>query len=310
MKIDRSKKILVTGGRGMVGHALCKELQAIGAINVLAPSRKSCDLTQYDEVEYLMLLESPEYVFHLAGHVHGIEGNRKYPADVLYNNTLINLNVVNAARRAGVKKIVAMGSGCIYPVVNNGRDLREDQIWLGEPHGSERAYAHSKRLMLAHLMAAHDQYRLEYAYAISGNLYGEYDKFDSENGHVIPSLIRKFAQANGKPVNVWGTGVAVRDFTYSGDMAKILITLMKNGSGVINVGSGQVHSIKDIVDVLQNLTKAKVSWDSSKPDGQLARYYNLDKLKALGFAPSVSLKQGIELVYRWYQATQGGTILR
>lgn len=306
MSVDWSKKILVTGGRGMVGHALCKELKIIGAANVAAPTHANCDLTHYDEVEHLMSKEMPEYVFHLAGHVYGIAGNQKYPADVLYNNTLINLNVVNAARKAGVKKIVAMGSGCVYPVINNGHDLREDQIWLGEPHKSEGAYAHSKRLMLVHLMASQQQYGLEYAYAISGNLYGEYDKFDSENGHVIPSLIHKFAHADGKPVNVWGTGIAVRDFAYSGDTARALIVLMEKGEGAINIGSGQVHSIKDVVDILQDLTKVKVNWDFSKPDGQLIRYYNLNKLQTLGFVPSVDLKQGVELVYDWYKTTQRG----
>ena len=260
-------------------------------------------MTKSEQVKQMMYSEIPDYVFHLAGSVFGIGGNTKYPADILHQNAMININVIEYSRKIGVKKIVVMGSGCIYPEINNGQDLSEDQIWLGEPHASEGAYAHAKRLMLAQLMANKKQYDMNYAYAISGNLYGEYDKFDIENGHIIPSLIRKFYEAsiNQMPVSIWGSGVAVRDFTYSKDTAKTLILLMEKGEGAINIGSGQVHKIKDIVDVLQELTGLNVEWDSSKPDGQLIRYYNLDKLKTLGFTPSVTLQQGIEMVYNWYK---------
>jgi GDP-L-fucose synthase len=301
--MDWKKRILVTGANGMVGHALIKELRRIDATDIIAVTREKCDLTKSEQVKQMMYSEIPDYVFHLAGSVFGIGGNTKYPADILHQNAMININVIEYSRKIGVKKIVVMGSGCIYPEINNGQDLSEDQIWLGEPHASEGAYAHAKRLMLAQLMANKKQYDMNYAYAISGNLYGENDKFDIENGHIIPSLIRKFYEAsiNQTPVNVWGTGVAVRDFTYSTDTAKTLILLMEKGEGAINIGSGQVHKIKDIVDVLQKLTGLDVEWDSSKPDGQFIRYYNLDKLKALGFTPSVTLQQGIELVYNWYK---------
>jgi len=301
--MDWQKKIMITGANGMVGHALIKELTLLGANNLVKVTRNLCDLSKDEKVKQLMYSEIPDYIFHLAGSVFGIGGNSKFPADILYHNTMINTNIIEYARRIGVKKIVAMGSGCVYPEINNGKDLKEDQIWLGEPHTSEGAYAHSKRLMLAQLIANKKQYNINYAYAISGNLYGEYDKFDIENGHIIPSLIRKFYEAsiNQMPVSIWGSGVAVRDFTYSKDTAKTLILLMEKGEGAINIGSGQVHKIKDIVDVLQELTGLNVEWDSSKPDGQLIRYYNLDKLKALGFTPSVTLQQGIELVYNWYK---------
>lgn len=292
----------MTGATGLVGTALTTYLKGIGCTNVVGVGSTDCDLRDRHAVKSLMEHIRPSYIFHLAARVHGLGGNLLYKSDILVENVLINTNLVEEARLYGVKKIVAMGSGCVYPELTGQQELFEDQIWIGPPHPSEDSYAHSKRLMLAHLIAANTQYGLEYAFVISGNLYGPNDSFNIEEGHVIPSLIAKFYQAKSlnKTVSVWGTGSAVRDFTFSEDVARALVCILLNVDGPVNMGSGFRHAIRDIVDVLQELTNVEVEWDSSKPDGQLLRYYNLQRLKDAGFEGSVPLARGIQKTYNWY----------
>lgn len=303
----RKKRILITGGTGMVGHALCKQLCEEDCRNMVLVGSKEYDLRDKSRVDNLFFITQPDYVFHLAGKVYGIGGNAKFKATSLSDNILINTNLIDIANKHKVKKIVAMGSGCVYPELPDVKFLKEDQIWLGPPHESEDSYAHAKRLMLAHLEASRKQYGTKYAFAISGNLYGEWDKFDTEYGHVIPSLIKKFydAKKKGELVSVWGTGVAVRDFSYSLDTARALVCLMDKGEGAVNIGSGFIHSIKDIVDILRELTGREVVWQKEKPNGQLERYYDLSKLKNLGFEAKVPLQTGLEKVYEWYQIQKG-----
>jgi GDP-L-fucose synthase len=303
----RKKRILITGGTGMVGHALCKQLCEEDCRNMVLVGSKEYDLRDKSRVDNLFFITQPDYVFHLAGKVYGIGGNAKFKATSLSDNILINTNLIDIANKHKVKKIVAMGSGCVYPELPDVKFLKEDQIWLGPPHESEDSYAHAKRLMLAHLEASRKQYGTKYAFAISGNLYGEWDKFDTEYGHVIPSLIKKFydAKKKGELVSVWGTGVAVRDFSYSLDTARALVCLMDKGEGAVNIGSGFIHSIKDIVDILRELTGCEVVWQKEKPNGQLERYYDLSKLKNLGFEAKVPLQTGLEKVYEWYQIQKG-----
>jgi GDP-L-fucose synthase len=303
MDISESSRILITGGTGLVGHALTEALAEEGFRNFVPVGSRDCDLRNSKVTESLMLEVKPDYVFHLAARVYGIGGNKLYKSDVLVDNVLINTNVVEYARRAGAKKIVAMGSGCVYPDLERREELFEDQIWIGPPHPSEESYAHSKRLLLAHLKAAKEQYGVSYVFAISGNLYGPYDSFNKEDGHVVPSLVAKFFDAakEKRPVKVWGTGVAIRDFSYSMDAARSLIAMFRHLEGPVNMGSGQRHAIRDIVEVLQDITGLPVEWDASKPDGQLIRYYNLDKLASTGFKARTSLREGVRLTYEWYE---------
>jgi GDP-L-fucose synthase len=275
-----------------------------GFQNVAAVGSRDCDLRDGAAIAKLFADAAPDYVFHLAARVHGIGGNAKYKSDVLYENVLINTHVVEQARRAGVKKIVAMGSGCVYPELKGQTELFEEQIWIGPPHPSEDSYAHAKRLMLAHLQAAGQQYGLKSVFAISGNLYGPHDNFNIEEGHVTPSLVAKFfaARQNRQPVKVWGSGVAIRDFSYCDDTAEALLQLLLKLEGPVNLGSGFRHPIADIVAALVEATggEVPVEWDTSKPDGQLERYYNLDKLKATGFAAKTTLAEGVRRTYEWY----------
>lgn len=300
--IEPSSRILITGGTGLVGRALSSALANEGFNNIISVGSRDCDLRDTAAVSRFISEAAPDYVFHLAARVHGLGGNTRYKSDILVDNVLINTNVVEYSRRAGVKKIVAMGSGCVYPELKGQEELFEDQVWIGPPHSSEDSYAHSKRLMLAQLNAAKEQYGLSSAFVISGNLYGPHDSFNAEEGHVIPSLIAKFFDASreGKPVKVWGSGVAIRDFSYCDDTAAALIAILRNLEGPVNMGSGMRHRIGDIVETLQQLTNVSVEWDSSKPDGQLVRYYNLDKLESTGFKAKVSLAAGVKRTYEWY----------
>jgi GDP-L-fucose synthase len=301
--IDVSSRVLITGGTGLVGRALSRALADEGFVNIKSVGSKDCDLRDSAAVSRMMLEVSPDYVFHLAARVHGIGGNMRYKSDILVDNVQINTNVVEHARRAGAKKIVAMGSGCVYPELKGQEELFENQVWIGPPHPSEDSYAHSKRLMLAQLNAAKEQYGLSSAFVISGNLYGPHDSFNIEEGHVIPSLVAKFhaAKRNGTPVKVWGSGIAIRDFTYADDTARALVAILRNLEGAVNMGSGMRHPIRDIVDTLHTLTGVPVEWDATKPDGQLVRYYNLNRLMSTGFAARVALADGIRSTYEWYE---------
>lgn len=301
-KVDPRSAVLVTGGTGLVGRALVQELEVQGFKNVKSIGSRDCDLRDTAAVREIMEGVKPDYVFHIAARVHGLGGNAKYKSDILVDNTLINVNVIEQARLVGVKKIVAMGSGCVYPELKGQQELFEEQVWNGPPHISEDSYAHAKRMMLAQLNAAREQYGLSSAFVISGNLYGPHDNFNTEEGHVIPSLVAKFHAAKklGTSVKVWGSGVAIRDFTHSKDMARALIVILRGIEGAVNTGSGQRHPIKDIVRTLEEHTGVPVEWDASKPDGQLVRYYNLDRLSAAGFEATTSLDDGVKKTYDWY----------
>jgi GDP-L-fucose synthase len=297
-----SSPILITGAGGLVGSALVSLLRKQGFSNLTLVSSRSVDLRDTESTVRIFQEVKPVLVYHLAASVFGLGGNSKYRSDILVDNVRINTNVVDASIRSGVKKVVGMGSGCVYPDLQDGKPTNESQMWDGPPHFSEGPYAHSKRLMAAHLDAAREQHGLESAFVISGNLYGPGDNFNIEDGHVIPSLIAKFhnSLSTGEPVRPWGTGVAERDFTYSEDMAVALTVIAENLTGPVNTGSGNRHRIREIVEALQTLTGVSVEWDVSKPDGQLSRTYDLEKLFSAGFSPQFDLEQGLAKTYQWY----------
>jgi GDP-L-fucose synthase len=301
---DKSTPIVVTGAGGLVGTALLALLAEEGFTKVLAPRSAEVDLRDPVATNDYFLSVKPAFVYHLAARVYGILGNMENKGLSYFENVMINTNVVEASRLAKAKKIVAMGSGAVYPYPPPRRLLEEDDIWSGQPHPSEDSYAHSKRAMFAQLLAYKEQYGLDFVFAISGNLYGPNDKFDIEHGHVTPALVAKFhaAKAAGTNVSVWGNGSAVRDFTYSTDAALALYTTMQNGAGAINIGSGDIRPIRDIVMTLAEVTGMtdRVVWDASKPNGQEFRAYRLDRLMDLGYQPKVNLRQGLEQTFRWY----------
>lgn len=302
MKLDDT--IVVTGARGLVGSNLVNYLNTKGYSKVIPLTRLECDLTNFDQTVSVIKDLQPKFVFHTAGHIFGIMGNMKNQAKSYLLNTQINTNVIEASYQAEVEKIIAMGSGCVYPYPSPGLPLKEEMVWSGKPHGSEVAYAHSKRSMLAQLEAYKDSYDLDFAFVISGNLYGPGDKFDENYGHVTPSLISKFHKAknNNSTVSVWGDGSAQRDFLYVEDVASALEVIAKYINGPVNMGSGKVNKIKDIVDIIAKYTnlEGNIEWDSSKPNGQDYRAYDLSKLFEAGFEPQFSLEKGLIKTFDWY----------
>ena len=300
MRLD--SRILVTGASGLVGKALIDLLESSGYQNVVGLESRDAELTDARATREIFDAIRPEYVFHLAARVYGLGGNLKYMSEILVDNCRINLNVVESATKCGATKILGMGSGCVYPELDSPSGLREEQIWEGPPHFSEAAYAHSKRIMLAHLEAASQQEGLDFAFVISANLYGEFDNFNVTTGHVIPSLIAKFFKAsiNGDPVLVWGSGMAVRDFCHSTDAAAALLLIMDFISGPVNLGSGRRASVAEIVSVLSEHTGLQAEWDAQQPNGQLSRYYDLGRLAEVGYSARISLTEGLIGVYDWY----------
>jgi GDP-L-fucose synthase len=296
------ERILITGVSGVAGRALTNEFTAAG-YEVIGVNSARADLTRRNEAEELLEAVRPTYVVHLAGRVHGIMGNLHSQGQAFYDNIMINTNVVEASRKVGVKKIVAMGSTAIYSDIVP-LPMREDDLWLGAPHYSEGGYAHAKRAMIAQLEAYREQYGMDYAFAVSTNLYGPGDKFDEAHGHVLPSLVSKVHRAKtlGRPLDVWGTGNATRDFLYSLDAASAMRTILEGYSGVINLATGTSVTIREAVEILVRVVgyDGPITWDSSKPDGQHERAYDVSRLKALGWAPKFTLEQGLAGTLEWY----------
>lgn len=302
--INKGSRVLVTGGRGLVGHGLRARLNDMD-VEVFAPGSSEYDLTSTEQTRAMFDKIRPDLVFHMAARVYGIMGNMNNKGLSIYDNVMINTNVVECSRRAGVRKVVAMGSGCVYPYPPPAERLEENMMLMGPPHHSEDSYAHSKRLLYAMLEAYRYQYGMDYVFVISGNLYGPYDSFDINNGHVIPSLVHKFytAAQKGEKIFPWGTGKAKRDFTYVSDVAEALILMMEYGSGAMNMGSGNVNAIRDLIEILADVSgigMKSVEFDTTKPDGQEYRYYDVSKLFDLGFRPKMSLEEGIKKTYNWF----------
>ncbi len=303
--MNKTSVIMVTGAHGLVGSALVDFLKHKGYEHVVGISRSDCDLLDSTQTSEVMLRIQPEYIFHCAARVYGILGNMNNKGISFYDNILINTNVVEAARASGVKKITVMGTGAVYPYPPPGLPLKEEMIFMGSPHTSEDSYAHAKRAMLAMLHAYEESYNLKWAYVVSCNLFGPRDKFDTENGHVVPSLIKKFSDAkkNGTDVLVWGDGSAQRDFMYVKDAAAALERIMNNLCGPVNLGSGKVYSIKQVVDALENITglTSRVKWDAARPNGQDYRAYELSKLTSTGFGCQYGIERGLKETWDWYE---------
>lgn len=296
--MQKHDAILVTGSTGLVGANLVHYLRSKGFAHVIPLKHR--DLTNRAETREAFEEHRPDYVFHMAGYVRGIAGNMANQAEAYLQNTLMAANVIDACRKVGVKKIVAMGTVAMYPCLDG--PLREDMLFLGEPHHSERGYAHAKRGMLAQLEAYKDSYGLSYALPVSTNLYGPHDRFNAETGHCIPSLIRKFHDARmvGEKVTVWGDGSAKRDFLYVKDAVEHLHTIMDEIEGPINLATGKSERIGEVVGILAEHTgmSNRIVWDDSKPVGQTYRSYSTR------FSPRHSLRQGLIETFDWYAANQ------
>lgn len=299
------ERVLVTGSSGVLGTALKEELARLPVEASFFPTRADCDLLDRAAVTAYFEAKAPTVVMHLAGRVYGVQGNMDYCGLSFYENALMNINVVEAARERGVRKIVCAGTTAIYSDLVK-LPMREDDFWLGAPHGSEAAYAHAKRAMLAQLEAYQTQYGLDFAYLILTNLYGPNDRFDAVRGHVVPSLIDKFSKATAsgaEKVEIWGDGSPTRDFLFSSDAARAFVVAASSGHGVYNVASGAVSSIRQLAEAVRDATEfsGELFWDVTKPLGQLQRSYDITRITGLGWKAQVSLRDGIRKTAEWYR---------
>lgn len=301
--------IVVTGANGLAGSAVIEHLRKYQFTCVVPCTRKDADLTIPGDTYSFFHQVKPEYVFHAAATVYGLQGNMDNQGKSIFENTMINTNVVDACSQCGsVNKIVVMGTNAVYPwppVL----PYTEETIFDGRPHAGEAAYGHAKRHMLAMLEAYSESFGLDYAYLVSGNLFGLRDTFDPINGHVMPSLIHKFREAarnEDEVVSIWGDGSAQRDFLFSEDLAAIVTCMLGNKvTGALNIGSGQTVSIEYAAKRLCSISGVgydRVHYDLTKPTGRPTCYADLSKLRNLGWGPQYTFAEGLEKTYNWYAA--------
>jgi len=305
--MDKDSKIFVTGHTGLVGSALVRRLRSNGYWNIVTVPHSQLDLTDKEQVEHFFYVKQPEYVINAAARVGGIHANDKYSAEFIYQNLAIQTNVIDACHRHGVKKLMFLGSVCIYPKFAPV-PVKEEYLLTGELEPTNQWYATAKIAGIKMCQAYRKQYGHDYVSAMPCNLYGEGDNFHPENSHVIPALLRKFLEAkatNSPSVTCWGTGTARREFLYVDDMADACEFLMHNYSDgqIINIGFGEDFTIKELVEQIAEVTeyKGEIVWDTSKPDGTPKRILDTTRLFGLGWKPKISLREGLTKTLNWYR---------
>jgi GDP-L-fucose synthase len=301
----KNKKILVTGAHGFVGKNLILELKNRGYNNLLTPNREECNFTNELEVSNYFKNNKPNIVFHLAGKNGGIGINKEKIAEFYYENTMINTLVINYSSINNVEKIISFGAGCAYPKFAK-IPLVEEDYWNGFPNENLYGYSMAKRNLVIQSMAYKQQHNLNSTVLLPANLYGPYDNFNN-NSSVIPALIEKFINAkydNKKFVEIWGSGVATREFLYVKDAVDAIINSIScKEIGPINLGNGVEVSIKQLVETISEIVeyKGEIIWDKSKADGQLRRVYDMSKFRQFfGYIPKTKLYEGLKLTIDWY----------
>ena len=304
--MDRGSRIYVAGHRGLVGSALVRRLQAEGFGEVITRDREELDLTDQRAVEDFFARERPEYVFLAAARVGGILANSRYPADFIRENLLIQTHVIDAAYRYGVKKLLFLGSSCIYPK-HAPQPMKEEYLLTGPLEPTNEAYAVAKIAGLKMVQYYRRQYGFNGISLMPTNLYGPGDRFDPEQSHVIPALLRRFHEAKERgdgEVVVWGTGTPRREFLYVDDLADAAVFLMGRYDEEmwINVGVGEDITIQELAEMVKEIVgfRGRIVYDPSKPDGTPRKLLDVSRLFALGWRPRVSLREGLERTYRWY----------
>lgn len=298
-------KVLITGGTGMIARFIKKILQSRHDLTIETPDRHILDLENNVEVYQYISQFKPEYIFHLAGRVHGLGGNLLYPIETLSSNVLINNSVLMACSQDSVKKIFFAGTVASYghPFLN--LPLIDDHIFQGEPHSGEYGYAMAKRFAYSYLKLLADKFDKKFVYGLFTNLYGPHDRFNIISGHVIPSLISKLyiAIENKTDLQVWGRPDTTRDFLYAEDAAEAAIFLMEKGDGIFNIASGKETSMQNVIDSLVESSgfTGNVRWDTSKPVGITRRFSNIDKLTESGYCVKNNLAEGILKTWIWYK---------
>jgi len=317
--MNKTSKIYIAGHTGLVGSALTRKLTAEGYSNLVYRTFEQLDLTRQADVEAFFAAEKPEYVFLAAAKVGGIHANNTYPADFIYSNLIIQTNVIHAAYKYGVKRLLFLGSSCIYPKLCP-QPMKEEHLLTGLLEPTNEPYALAKIAGIKMCESYNRQYGTQFIAVMPTNLYGPNDNFDLQTSHVMPALIRKFHEAkisNQPEVIVWGTGTPRREFLYVDDMAAGCVFLMNLDDATIkrellsypkpcfvNLGTGEDITITDLAALIAKVAgfKGKLVFDSSKPDGTPRKLLDVSRLHALGWQPEVSLESGITKAYQAFQS--------
>jgi GDP-L-fucose synthase len=302
-------RIYVAGHNGMVGSAICRKLKADGYTNLILRSSKELDLRNQEAVEGFFASERPNIVFLAAAKVGGIVANNTYRADFLYDNLMIEANVIHNAYRHGVRKLLFLGSSCIYPKFAE-QPIKEESLLSGYLEPTNEPYAIAKIAGIKLCESYREQYGADFISAMPTNLYGPGDNYDLNNSHVLPAMIRKFHEAkenSHSPVTLWGDGSPMREFLHTDDLAEALVFLMENYSEkqLINVGYGSDVTIKELAELIQKTVghEGEVQWDSSKPNGTPKKLMDSSRIQNLRWSPKIALVKGISSLYKDYKAS-------
>ena len=301
--MEKQAKIFVAGHRGMVGSAILRELQRQGYTNIITRTRQQLDLTRQEQVEAFFAAERPEYVFLAAAKVGGIIANNTAPADFMYDNMMLEMNVINAAWKNGCKKLQFLGSSCIYPRLAP-QPMPESCLLTSSLESTNEAYALAKISGLKYCEYLNRQYGTDFISVMPTNLYGPNDNYHPTHSHVLPALIRRFHEAKeaGLPsVTCWGDGSPLREFLYVDDLANLCVFLMNRYSGneTVNAGTGKEISIRNLTEIVARTVgyEGEILWDTSKPNGTPRKLLDVSKATALGWTYSTELEEGVRLTY-------------
>ena len=308
--MDKQAKIYVAGHRGMVGSAIVRELKRQGYQNIIVRTHAELDLTRQEAVEAFFAEEKPDYVFLAAAKVGGIAANSEAPADFMYDNMILEMNVIHAAWKNNCKKLEFLGSSCIYPRLAP-QPMTEDCLLTSPLEETNEAYALAKISGLKYCSYLNRQYGTDFISVMPTNLYGPNDNYHPTHSHVLPALIRRFheAKVQGLPsVTCWGDGSPLREFLYVDDLADLCVFLMNNYSGdeTVNAGTGKEISIRDLTKLVAEIVgyEGKIAWDTSKPNGTPRKLLDVSKAKALGWLYRTELPEGIHLAYEDFSKIQ------
>lgn len=312
--MDQTSRIYVAGHQGLVGSAISRRLQAEKYKKVITATRSEVDLLNQAAVDEFFAAEKPEYVFLAAAKVGGIVANATYPAEFLRDNLLIQTNVIDAAYRNGAKKLLFLGSSCIYPKFAP-QPIRENSLLTSALEPTNEAYAIAKIAGLKMAQAYRKQYGFHAISLMPTNLYGPFDNFDLESSHVVPALIRRFdeaAQRSAPEVTIWGTGTVRREMMHVDDLADACVFLMQryDEPEIVNVGTGEDVTIRELAEMIAEIIgfRGRIVQDTSKPDGTPRKLLDVSRLQALGWKARIPLREGLEQTYRWFKGHRAAAV--
>lgn len=301
-------KIVVTGSTGFLGSHLMPVLnEKYGEENVKGLCSKDYDLMDFNQAKQMFEDLQPEVLIHLAAYSGGIGANRKYPGDFYFINTILTANCFELAARYGVKKMIYTMGGCAYPATA-ASPINEEQMWQGYPQQESAGYSAAKKMGIVASNSYRTQYGLNSVVLIPGNMYGPYDNFRNDESHVVPGMLRRYYEAklsHVPKVTMWGTGAPTRDFVYAGDVAALIPWFIENydQTGPVNLSSGTTISIRELAETIKEMTgyEGEIEWDTTKPDGQMIKIFDVSKMQSLGLSCPTSLAEGLQKTAAWLE---------